>query len=410
MDLPHHASDRHSSEQDRDHLAVLGKAVHLRDSVSQRVRLLQYRLNVADRRAVRLNLSAPNSVTIHVPDHHHIVTASMAPVAMWIAEARERAFTALCWCCARTFLSKVSRATQVCAQVGTAAAAANNMRSACHAAAGSEAGAKATMSSAWPRQATANPHLHVLTMLSSASAATSTRSVASNGWPAWVAQGPGSSRQSSHMFQVLDTATGSIQALVPETPECAWPAPRTSASMVTWQDRFLVVFGGLVRFGSAHCNACTRSFQSQRRRQANPAAATRLHFVDAADVLAQTEENAPLRGSLQVLSERDASGSSDGSSMSGWHATNGVWVFDTVSRLWASAWPDSSRADAGCVTAADSAEAALSARWCHLQQGASEDALAGVACPRCACPRCVLRSSRSARSTTHPSALLQQRH
>jgi hypothetical protein len=52
---------------------------------------------------------------------------------------------------------------------------------------------------------------------------------------------------SSSMFQVLDTDTGSIQSLESASSECAWPAPRASTTVVAWRERFLVMFGGLVR-------------------------------------------------------------------------------------------------------------------------------------------------------------------
>lgn len=49
------------------------------------------------------------------------------------------------------------------------------------------------------------------------------------------------------MLEVLDTATGSIQAVQRAAEDCQWPMPRAGASMAVMQDRLLVMFGGQVR-------------------------------------------------------------------------------------------------------------------------------------------------------------------
>lgn len=53
----------------------------------------------------------------------------------------------------------------------------------------------------------------------------------------------------AQMLQALDVETGHIELLSSAGEGCLWPTGRMAVSLVTWQERFLIMFGGLVRPG-----------------------------------------------------------------------------------------------------------------------------------------------------------------
>lgn len=50
----------------------------------------------------------------------------------------------------------------------------------------------------------------------------------------------------TQFVQLLDTATGSMQTVVPAADDCSWPHPRAGSSLAVFNDRLLVMFGGQV--------------------------------------------------------------------------------------------------------------------------------------------------------------------
>jgi hypothetical protein len=57
-----------------------------------------------------------------------------------------------------------------------------------------------------------------------------------------------------------------------------------------------------------------------------------------------------------------------------WHATNGIWIFDTHNRLWLNAWPDTQLSSPECVR---TFQQQVAHAPCHAEQQAGP-----AACPR----------------------------